>query len=174
MEYEFSLRFKLPADAPPPEELVERLGAAGCHDAVVGTGHPGRVALQFSRDARTAEHAMMTALRNVKTAIPGADLIEAGPDIVGLTDIADLLGMSRQNIRKLWLNHAASFPAPMHDGTVALWRLAPVLRWLEAQGQRRIARPLVEVADVAMRVNLAKALARHAPRTDKRLQALLN
>lgn len=174
MEYEFSLRFKLPADAPPPEELVERLGAAGCDDAVVGTGQPGRIALQFSRQARTADQAMLSALRDVKRALPGVDLIEAGPDMVGLSDIAELLEVSRQNMRKLWLSHPDSFPAPMHDGSAALWRLAPVLRWLEKQGQRPIDRRLVEVAQAAMHINLARAVAQHAPRTDKRLQALLN
>jgi len=174
MEYEFSLRFKLPADAPPAEYLVERLGAAGCDDAVVGTGQPGRIALQFSRQAKTAYQAMLSALRDVKEALPGIDLIEAGPDMVGLTDIADLLGVSRQNMRKIWLSHTASFPAPMHDGSAALWRLAPVLSWLEGQGQRRIEQRLVEVAHAAMQMNLARAVARHAPRADRRLQALLS
>jgi hypothetical protein len=174
MEYEFSFRFKLPADAPPPEELVERLGAAGCDDAVVGTGQPGRIALQFSRHGKSADHAMLSALRDVKRALPGVELIEAGPDMVGLSDIAELLGVSRQNMRKLWLSHPASFPAPMHDGSAALWRLAPVLRWLEERGQRPIERRLVEVAQAAMHMNLAGAVARHDPRTDKRLQALLS
>jgi hypothetical protein len=38
---------------------------------------------------------------------PGAELVEASPDFVGLTDVADLVGCSRQNIRKLMLTHSA-------------------------------------------------------------------
>src|SRR5882757_1581296 len=119
MEYEFELRFKLPADDADASELVERLGEAGCGDAVVGIGQPGRIALRFTREAESAKRALISALEDVKKAIPAATLIEAGPDFVGLTDVADMLGMSRQNIRKLMLTHAASFPAPVHEGSTA-------------------------------------------------------
>lgn len=33
MEYEFTLKFALPANQGPTDELVERLGEAGCDDA---------------------------------------------------------------------------------------------------------------------------------------------
>jgi len=48
MEYEFTLRFRLVPEDGDADELVERLGAAGCDDAVIGVGQPGRVALDFS------------------------------------------------------------------------------------------------------------------------------
>ncbi len=59
--------------------------------------------------------------------MPSATLIEAAPDLVGLTDIADIVGMSRQNMRKLMLAHPASFPPPVHEGASSLWRLWEVL-----------------------------------------------
>jgi hypothetical protein len=41
MEFEFEMKFKLGAGSADPEALVERLGAAGCDDALVGIGLPG-------------------------------------------------------------------------------------------------------------------------------------
>jgi hypothetical protein len=37
----------------------------------------------------------------VKKAIPMSRLIEATPDLVGISDLAALLGHSRQNMRKI-------------------------------------------------------------------------
>lgn len=75
MEFEFEMTFRLGTGSADPGALVERLGAAGCTDAVVGTGLPGRIALSFKRDACSAKDAVVTALRDVKTAIPESELI---------------------------------------------------------------------------------------------------
>jgi hypothetical protein len=85
MEYEFELRFRLPTDDADAGELVERLGEAGCDDALIGIGQPGRIALRFTREAESTKSAIVSALEDVKKAIPAAKLIEAGPDLVGLT-----------------------------------------------------------------------------------------
>lgn len=106
MEYDFTLKFRLADLALSGEEITERLGAGGCNDALVGIGTPGRVSLNFTREGRSAEAAMQSALADVRRALPGAQLLEAGPDYVGLSDVADLLGFSRQNLRKLI--HASS------------------------------------------------------------------
>lgn len=54
MEHDFRLRFRLqPADAD-MDALVERLYEAGCDDALVGIGVPGRLALDFTREADSA------------------------------------------------------------------------------------------------------------------------
>jgi predicted DNA-binding transcriptional regulator AlpA len=151
------LRFKLSADDADAGNLVERLGETGCDDAVIGIGQPGRIALRFTREAESAWRAIVSALEDVKKTIPGAKLIEAGPDFVGLTDVADTLGMSRQNIRKLMLTNAASFPAPVHEGSTAVWHLEPVLLWLQGKGRYNIGREKIEVAHVAMQINLIKA-----------------
>lgn len=98
---------------------------------------------------------MLSALRNVKSAIPAAELIEAGPDLVGLTDVADILGMTRQNMRKLMLANSASFPAPVHEGSAVIWRLEPVLQWMKRKGYE-IAQRQIDVAHVALQINLIK------------------
>ncbi len=71
---------------------------AGCDDALVGVGQPGRIALDFTREARSASEAVLSAIKDVQRAIPGARLIEAGPDYVGLTEVAEMVGVTRQNI----------------------------------------------------------------------------
>ncbi len=55
----------------------------------VGVGQPGRIALEFTRESETAEAALVSAVADVKRAIPTAKLIEVSPDFVGLSDTAD-------------------------------------------------------------------------------------
>lgn len=155
-EYEFTLRFALSEAEADTEQLVERLYAAGCDDALVGTGMPGRVALQFSREADTAVEAMLSAIRNVKQATPDARLIEASPDLVGLSDIADFFGFTRQNMRKLTLTHHASFPLPVHEGSTAIWHLADVLLWFRQFQNRSVDAAVVEIASTTMRLNISR------------------
>lgn len=157
-EYEFTLRFRLADPEQDPRELEDALFDAGCDDATLGVGQRGRLALAFVRNARTARGAMSSAIQAVRKASPGALLVEASPDLVGLTDIAALVGCSRQNMRKLMLHHAATFPAPVHDGSTALWRLASVLEWLcNVQGQA-IDKTLLELARETRSLNLAREL----------------
>jgi hypothetical protein len=156
MEYEFTVKFALPAGHAPTEDLVERLAAAGCDDALVGIGQAGRIALAFTREADSAKNAIVSALAAVKTAIPGAKLLEVTPDFVGLTDIAECVGVTRQAMRKLMIAHREQFPAPVHEGSAALWHLAPVLAWLQERGTYAIPSGLLEVAHLAMQINLTK------------------
>jgi hypothetical protein len=120
-------------------------------------GQPGRIALRFTREAESAKRAIVSALEDVKKAIPAAQLIEAGPDFVGLTDVAGMLTMSRQNMRKLMLAHAESFPAPVHEGSSTVWHLEPVLQWLRSKGGYDISQQQIDVAHIAMQINLIKA-----------------
>jgi predicted DNA-binding transcriptional regulator AlpA len=95
-------------------------------------------------------------LAAIKTAIPDAKLLEATPDFVGLTDIADYVGVTRQNMRKLMLSHKNSFPIPVHEGSASLWHLSPVLAWLHERAHYAIPSTLLDVANIAMQINLAK------------------
>src|SRR5579864_8010372 len=130
MKYDFTLKFQFATTELDADLLVEQLAEAGCDDALVGVGLPGRIALDFTRGASSAQAAIMSAIADARRAIPAARLVEVGPDLVGLTDVAELVGVTRQNMRKLMLSHAADFPVPVHDGSSALWHLAHVLQWL--------------------------------------------
>ncbi|PFH04576.1 hypothetical protein BCF11_5360 [Collimonas sp. PA-H2] len=171
MEYTFTLKYQLSAADCDHDQLVERLGAAGCDDALVGVGQVRRIALEFTRESATAEAALLSALADIKRAIPGARLIEATPDFVGLTDVAELLGVSRQNMRKLMVNNA-SFPAPIHDGNVAIWHLADVFAWLTWKGGYQLEQRTVAVAKAAKQINLAREAGQLAPEMRLEVQAL--
>lgn len=167
MEYTFRLRFLLDAREATPDELVERLAAAGCDDAVIGTGRPGRLALEFVREGDDARDTVLGALAAVIGAIPTARLFEAGPDLVGLSDVAERVGVSRQNLRKLMLQHWRSFPAPVHDGTTAVWHLAPLLEWLRDEAGYDIDAATIDVARITLKINAARE-ANHLDAADRR------
>ena len=173
MEYTFTLKYQLADDDRDPDALVERLGEAGCDDALVGIGQPGRLALEFTREADSADAAVRSALADVRSAVPAARLIEVAPDLVGLTDVADIVGVSRQNMRKLMLAHPGSFPAPVHEGSASIWHLADVLVWLQAKGSYSLAMDVLEVACVALQVNVAKEGRRLSRSASKELEALV-
>jgi len=155
-EYQFTLRYQLSEQNNDPDVLIELLLENGCDDSLVGCGIPGRLALKFCRDAESATQALLSALQDVKRAIPDARLIEVVPDLVGLSDIADIVGVSRQNMRKLMLSHGASFPLAVHEGSASVWHLAEVLVWLESRGYD-LEPHMIETAQVAQDINLVKA-----------------
>lgn len=154
--YEFELKFSLPKSSQNPDIFVERLGEAGCTDALVGVGRVGRIAFHFTREANNAFEAVLSAVKIIKKVIPEARLIEAAPDLVGLSDIADILGYSRQNIRKLMMNNLASFPVPVHEGKTILWHLSSILTWVKERDRYQIDELLLDVADANMQINLVK------------------
>jgi predicted DNA-binding transcriptional regulator AlpA len=174
MEYIFTLRYQLTGHEVDSSALVERLGAAGCDDALVGIGQPGRLALEFTREALDAREAVFSALADVRAAVPMAKLIEVTPDLVGLTDVADIVGMSRQNMRKLMVGSPESFPTPVHEGSTSLWHLADLLTWLQAKGTYALATDVMDVARVALDVNVAKEGMRLQKPTSKVLRQLIS
>ncbi|MBJ3816842.1 DNA-binding protein [Shimwellia pseudoproteus] len=163
MEYQFTLRYQLAAQDSDALAVAERLGGGGCDDAVVGIGLPGRVALAFTREAPDAGQAIQSALADVQRIVPAAVLIEVAPDLVGLTDAAGIVGVSRQNMRKLMLASSGGFPAPVHEGSTAIWHLSDILSWLQSKGSYALSGQVIEVARVAMAVNVAKEARRLAP-----------
>lgn len=151
-EYIFTLKFKLPQNAGTTDVLVDELYAKGCDDALIGTGMPGQIALEFAREAETADAAITSALQDVLKVIPQAQLIEALPDYVGLSDIAELVSVSRQQMRKLYEQNVC-FPAPLHAGKSNLWNLYTVLNWLQENKNYKFDVLVHEVAKVTAGIN---------------------
>lgn len=168
-DYEFTLKFAVP-ETLDAEQLEEHLFEAGCDDALLGLGQAGRLALNFTREASSAEAALVSALKDVRKAVPEARLVEAGPDLVGISDIARLLDFSRQNMRKLIQTHLANFPLPLHEGSSAIWHLADVLEWFIQRQDRPVENSLVQVAKASMGVNLARESSRVDPKLLERVQ----
>jgi predicted DNA-binding transcriptional regulator AlpA len=173
MEYVFTLKYRLSAEDCDLDAIVERLGEAGCDDATIGVGQAGRLALLFSREGESAFAALVSALNDVKQVVPSARLVEAGPDFVGLTDVAEIAGVSRQNMRKLMLSHAIDFPPPVHEGSASVWHLSDVLDWLNARGGYDIKADVMAVAESAKQINLAKEVRALEPRFNRQLESLV-
>lgn len=157
-EYEFTFKFALENPRADPADCVERLAEASCDDALVGIGKPGRIALEFVREAATARDAVLSAFSDARRALPGARLIEVAPDLVGLTEIAEFITCSRQNVRKIVMVDG-TFPTAVHEGSAELFHLADVLSWArEHRGSGAIDGRVLEVAIVNREVNLANQL----------------
>lgn len=173
IEYDFLLKFDLPDPEADPEKFINLLYEAGCDDATVGMGQHGRIALNFTREAISALEAVSSAIADVRKAIPKAKLIEATPDLVGLTDIAEILGCSRQNIRKLVIGHKSIFPSPIHEGNSAIWHLAKVLKWFRAKGGYKIEDALIEVSRTNMQINITQQMKDLEPAFYQKIESLL-
>ena len=171
--YDFTLKFSLPDTVLDSDDLVEHLGATGCDDALVGIGKAGRLALNFTRASSSAFGAISSAVADVRQAIPEAKLIEATPDLVGLTDVAEIVGCSRQNIRKIMLASGTDFPVPVHEGKSVLWHLSKVLIWLRDSKAYDIEDSLLDIVSTNMQFNMARDIVEVDPRRNKEILALV-
>ncbi len=135
-EYDFTFKYRLGSPLENAEKYLGALAESGCNDAVVGIGRNGRIALNFIREAHSALDAVTSAISDVQKAIPEAKLIEAVPDFVGITEIADLFGFSRQYMRELIQTKGSFFPEPVHEGKPSLWHLTDILSWFQEHEAR--------------------------------------
>ena len=154
--YEFTLKFAVPVRTTEPDDWIDSLAEAGCHDALIGTGIPGRLALEFDRSASDADSALHSAIADVQRAIPEVRLIEVSPDYVGLTEIAELSGSSRQAIRKTMERNIATIPLPVHEGSPSIWHLKDVLEWLRQRQGRAVDHATEEISAAACRINASR------------------
>ncbi len=111
-EYEFTLKFSLQDTSSHSETYIEKLWAEGCDDALVGIGQSGRIALNFTRESSSAQDAILSALEDVKRAIPKAKRVEATPDFVCFTEIVNFLGFTRQNLTELMISSSPRWGLP--------------------------------------------------------------
>ncbi|MFT4862415.1 MAG: hypothetical protein ACI95C_001636 [Pseudohongiellaceae bacterium] len=150
-DYDFTLKYRLPSTATASDALLEDLGAAGSTDALIGIGVNGSITFNFIREADCALDAITSALADINKAFPQAKLIEAGSDLVGLTEIGKVLRTSRQYVRVLWEKNRDSLPNPIHEGSTILWHLSSILIWASENSKTwTIDESLVEVAQTTM------------------------
>lgn len=172
-EYEFTLKFKLPASTSDPDIYVDTLYESGCDDAIIGTGTKGFIALDFIREAPSAYDAMSSAIKDVRKAIPRAEIVEASPDFVGVTDVANLLGCSRQNIQKLLSKSISECPPAVYGGAQSVWHLLELLTWLIEHKNYQIDESLIEIARTTRSLNLVKQFEMLDPDTQRKFHDLV-
>lgn len=120
----------------------------------------GSYSFAFARQGACARDVMHGARVEVLRALPGAQLVEAVPDLVGLTEAGRFLGISRQAVRKWAVSRGGNFPPAIHGVNGAVWHLLEILEWMRAVRQVRVDPKLVDVAQVAWDQNLRIALQR--------------
>ena len=116
---------------PQAEDFESRFYEAGCDDATVSF-QKGHIILDFSREAKSIDAALSTAVKAAKKAGATVDRIEPDP-LVSLADIAARAGMSRAAMTQYSKGQRSKgFPAPIARVTSdsPLWDWAEVARWL--------------------------------------------
>jgi hypothetical protein len=172
-EYSFTLKFNFQDAHTDPNSYIEQLYEGGCDDALIGVGKQGSIALDFIRESPSAFEAISGAIATVKKVIPNATLIEASPDFVGLTDIAEIIGCTRQNIRNVILNNQTRSPSPVYEGTPSIWHLSEVLIWLKEDKSYLINDSLLEVSMINMNFNIARNWRKIEPTLQENIKALV-
>jgi hypothetical protein len=86
--YEFTLKFQLADPQADADRYTDELYGNGCEDAVIGVGRKGTIALQFIREAESANAAIVSAIADVRKTIPDAKVIESSPDFGGISGLA--------------------------------------------------------------------------------------
>jgi predicted DNA-binding transcriptional regulator AlpA len=108
--------------------------------------------LAVSSDGSNAIEALRNLLDRIVDELPGLRLVRLDPDLVGVPDIAERTGHSRQNVQQ-WVNGERNgdrpFPPPEGSaGRSLVWRWAEVNEWLRPLGldDRAIRPPREEAA----------------------------
>jgi predicted DNA-binding transcriptional regulator AlpA len=94
--------------------------------------------LSIASDGDDAVDALHRLLLRLAKEIPGLRVLRLDPDLVGVPDVAERIGHSRQNVTQ-WVNgeRCADRPFPPPEGSVGrslAWRWAEVDRWLAHLG----------------------------------------
>ncbi len=115
-------------------EIVDALYEAGCDDATVSI-RSGRMYLTFVRQAPSFKDAIFSAIRNIKAANVGLDVIRVDEcDLVTQSDIARRINRTRQLVNQYISGERGpgDFPPPsceLHEKHL-LWAWCEVAFWL--------------------------------------------
>lgn len=117
--------------------LEDALFEAGCDDALINYKN-GTVYLDFDRDDKSLEHAIISAIRSVESCGIGATIVSVAPEhLVTLSDIAERVSLSRQAVSLLALGERGdgNFPKPILKiaNKSPLWRWSSVAEWFYSQ-----------------------------------------
>lgn len=156
--FEFSLTYMVPV-IDDMELYVDRLADATNDDAIIGISDNGRLTLDFEKEGNAIFALVEQAIYEVKSEVPEAKLVEVTPDLVGITELAAMLDVTRQAARKMWEKNMPNFPAPIKygNGMSPIWHMASVLDWMDKSDKYETPDGMLEVAKIAMKQNLIKA-----------------
>jgi hypothetical protein len=116
------------------QAVVDALYESGCDDATPSLRF-GRVYLTFSRQAKTMAKAILSAIRDVRKAGIGADVLRVDPcNLVTQSEIAHRIRLSRQRVHQyiMGTRGPGGFPPPACNiaDESPLWYWCDVAHWL--------------------------------------------
>jgi len=152
--FSFWLKFQL-AERPYAARYAQRLALWEADGVRVLADRRGRMRLEVCRAGTAALAAMRRTVSEARRIFPSCALVEAGPDHVGLREVAGIYRISRQAMRLRMLTDAHLFPAPLLELKAGTWRLVELLEWIGSGGGSFFDRRELEVARAAATVNLA-------------------
>jgi len=164
-EYNFTLFFDL-NKGDDPEDFLDRLFEAGCDDTLPLIGRIGSIGLVFGRESDSADAAVDSAISNVLKAIPHAKLVRAEPDLVNLTEMAELVGTTKQNIRRYAKGEAVTvsdpFPTPRVAGKTGYWHADELAHWLADKTELKVEPDVLKTLSCTRILNARIEISRHA------------
>ena len=133
MEFEF--QFVVDGVSIDDDDVVTALAEE--FDALL-SWHRGTHLLSVAAEGSTAVDAAQRLLPNLVKAVPTLRVLHLDPDLVGVVDIANRTGRSRQNVQQ-WVDgiRQGETSFPRHEGAVGrslAWRWADVDAWLKPLG----------------------------------------
>lgn len=138
--------------------LEDALYINGCDDALL-CFYGKSVYLEFDREASSFDIAIRSAIENVELANIGAKVRAVDSAFVGLSDIAQLSGLTRQAISLLkdGTRGNGNFPSPLQriKGQSPLWDWAEVTEWLEKNNRLHKCPEITHNARILCKWNLA-------------------
>lgn len=139
------------------EGLVDTIFAAGCGDALV-CFYGKSVYLEFDREAESFDRAIETAITDIESTSMSIKVESIDSALVGLSDIAELTGLTRQAVALLKdeARGKGHFPAPVQRlrGASPLWDWASVADWLQQNNRLSHNPELYEQAKILCKWNL--------------------
>ncbi len=159
MEWSVAVTTAGPGGAGPFEDVADRAASKLADHSPVVAVSPDEITVRVAVEGRRAEDAVALAIAQVRAALGSVawptDVIEveaaewatferkldepAHPELVGITEIAELLGTSRQRASEL--ARSSKFPAPLADLAAGpVWPKPAVSRFVD-EWDRKPGRP---------------------------------
>lgn len=164
LEYDFALILTGVSEL--TDEVISAFLNVGCDDATLSVQY-GRLYMEFSRAAPSLKDAILSAIKDVRRAGIGADVLRVDDcNLVTAAEIAQRIGRSRQHVHQYMIGERGpgGFPPPSCYITdrSPLWAWCAVSYWLS---QSDMIRPEeVQEAEVLEAINNALAFAHQRDR----------